>query len=172
MILRAHGTTLARAGLLAALALTIAAFLRAPAPWLAAVIALTILYASLLAAVTRGARRARVQAAATEHAALHDPVTELPNRVLFHDRVHQAIAHPDRNGTGLAVMMLDLDRFKEVNDSLGHHNGDLLLCMLGARLTAAVRASDSVARLGGDEFAGLGKRRRAPGTAPRPPAAT
>ena len=155
MILRGSGTTLARAGLLAALALTAAAFRYAPAPWLAAVIALTVLYASLLSAVTRGARRARLQAVANEHAALHDPVTELPNRVLFHDRIHQAIARAGRDGTGVAVMMLDLDRFKEINDTLGHHNGDLLLCMLGVRLTAAVRASDSVARLGGDEFAVL-----------------
>jgi diguanylate cyclase (GGDEF)-like protein len=155
MTLRGGASILARAGLLAALALTATATALAPPVWIAAVGALTAMYATLLAAVTRGARRARLQAAATEHAALHDPVTELPNRVLFHDRVHQAIARAGRDGTGLAVMMLDLDRFKEVNDTLGHHNGDLLLCMLGARLTAAVRASDSVARLGGDEFAVL-----------------
>ena len=126
----------ARAGLLVALALAVAAALAAPALWVAAVGVSTALYALLLAAVTRGSHRAQLQAAATEHAALHDPVTELPNRVLFHDRVHQAIARAQRDGHGLAVMMLDVDRFKEVNDTLGHHNGDLLLCEVGARLTA------------------------------------
>jgi diguanylate cyclase (GGDEF)-like protein len=155
MTARGHGLMLARAGMLAALALAGLAALTAPAAWLAAVAALTCLYAALLAGVTRGARRLRLHAAATEYAALHDPVTELPNRVLFHDRVHQAIALADRTGAGVAVMMIDLDRFKEINDTLGHHNGDLLLHTIGARLRGAVRASDSVARLGGDEFAVL-----------------
>ncbi len=92
---------------------------------------------------------------ASEHAALHDHVTELPNRVLFHDRVHQATNRAAREGRAVAVLMIDLDRFKEINDTLGHHNGDLLLCTIGERLTATLRASDSVARLGGDEFAVL-----------------
>jgi diguanylate cyclase len=75
--------------------------------------------------------------------------------VLFHDRVHQALKAAVREGTGLAVLTIDLDRFKEINETLGHHNGDLLLCTVGARLGRALRGSDSVARLGGDEFAVL-----------------
>src|SRR3954452_2941678 len=88
-----------------------------------------------------------------EFGMLHDPLTELPNRLLFHDRVHQAILGATRTGTRVAVMVLDVDRFKEVNDTLGHHMGDLLLYELGYRLTETLRQSDSVARLGGDEFA-------------------
>jgi len=84
---------------------------------------------------------------------LHDPLTELPNRLLFHDRVHQAILGATRTGTRAAVIVLDVDRFKEINDALGHHMGDLLLYELGYRLTETLRQSDSVARLGGDEFA-------------------
>jgi diguanylate cyclase len=93
------------------------------------------------------------QLADNEFAMLHDPLTELPNRLLFHDRVHQAILGATRTGTRVAVMVLDVDRFKEVNDALGHHTGDLLLYELGYRLTETLRQSDSVARLGGDEFA-------------------
>ena len=93
------------------------------------------------------------QLADNEFAMLHDPLTELPNRLLFHDRVHQAILGATRTGARAAVMMLDVDRFKEVNDALGHHMGDLLLYELGYRLTETLRQSDSVARLGGDEFA-------------------
>jgi diguanylate cyclase (GGDEF)-like protein len=88
-----------------------------------------------------------------EFAMLHDPLTELPNRLLFHDRVHRAILGATRTGTRVGVMVLDVDRFKEVNDTLGHHIGDLLLYELGYRLTETLRQSDSVARLGGDEFA-------------------
>jgi diguanylate cyclase (GGDEF)-like protein len=88
-----------------------------------------------------------------EFGMLHDPLTELPNRLLFHDRVHQAILGATRTGTRVAVMVLDVDRFKDVNDGLGHHTGDLLLYELGYRLTETLRQSDSVARLGGDEFA-------------------
>jgi diguanylate cyclase (GGDEF)-like protein len=94
-----------------------------------------------------------VQRVDNEFAMLHDPLTELPNRLLFHDRVHQAILGAARTGTRVAVMVLDVDRFEEVNDSLGHHMGDLLLYELGSRLTDTLRQSDSVARLGGDEFA-------------------
>jgi diguanylate cyclase (GGDEF)-like protein len=88
-----------------------------------------------------------------EFAMLHDPLTELPNRLLFHDRVHQAILGATRTGNRVAVLVLDVDRFKEINDALGHHMGDLLLYELGYRLTETLRQSDSVARLGGDEFA-------------------
>ena len=87
--------------------------------------------------------------------ALHDPLTGLPNRELFADRVGQAIRNADRELRPAALLLLDLDRFKEVNDTLGHHHGDLLLIQVGRRLAAALREADTVARLGGDEFAVL-----------------
>ena len=86
-------------------------------------------------------------------AALHDPLTGLANRQLLADRVSLAIAHAHRNTGALAVVYLDLDGFKEVNDILGHDAGDRLLEMVGQRLVAAVREVDTVARVGGDEFA-------------------
>ena len=86
-------------------------------------------------------------------AALHDPLTGLANRQLLADRVSLAIAHARRNTCALAVVYLDLDGFKEVNDTLGHDAGDRLLEMVGQRLGAAVREVDTVARVGGDEFA-------------------
>lgn len=95
------------------------------------------------------------QAIRNEHQALHDGLTGLPNRVLLRDRVEHAIEAASRANTSVAIMLMDLDRFKEINDSLGHHNGDLLLKELGERLREAVRRSDTVARLGGDEFAVL-----------------
>jgi diguanylate cyclase (GGDEF)-like protein/PAS domain S-box-containing protein len=87
------------------------------------------------------------------HLALHDPLTGLPNRRLFNDRLRQALARAERSGQSLAVMLLDLDQFKEVNDTLGHGVGDKLLSAVAARLTGIARAGDSWARLGGDEFA-------------------
>jgi diguanylate cyclase (GGDEF)-like protein len=113
---------------------------------------LTLLYLLLFRIVAGASTRLRRQAAENEHLALHDPLTDLPNRSLFHDRSQQAILSARRDGTGVALMILDLDRFKEVNDTLGHHNGDLLLQEIGARLRTGLRESDSVARLGGDEF--------------------
>jgi diguanylate cyclase (GGDEF)-like protein len=86
-------------------------------------------------------------------AALHDPLTGLANRQLLADRVSLAIAHARRNNSALAVVYLDLDGFKEVNDTLGHDAGDKLLEMVARRLLAAVREVDTVARVGGDEFA-------------------
>jgi diguanylate cyclase (GGDEF)-like protein len=113
---------------------------------------LTLLYLLLFRIVAGASTRLRRQAAENEHLALHDPLTDLPNRSLFHDRAQQAILGSRRDQTGVALMILDLDRFKEVNDTLGHHNGDLLLQEIGARLRSGLRESDSVARLGGDEF--------------------
>ncbi len=82
----------------------------------------------------------------------YDSLTGLPNRVLFHDRLEQAIAHASRNNQYLALLFLDLDRFKHVNDSVGHAGGDILLKEVATRLQSSVRKSDTVARTGGDEF--------------------
>src|SRR5206468_7239549 len=86
--------------------------------------------------------------------AFSDHLTGLPNRALLHDRTEQAIRLAGRHGL-VAALLLDLDRFKEVNDTLGHHHGDLLLQQVAERLRGRLRASDTVARLGGDEFAVL-----------------
>jgi len=88
-----------------------------------------------------------------KRAAMHDPLTDLPNRKMFMNRLKQAFAEYHRKGTGSSVILLDLDRFKEVNDTLGHPAGDELLNQVARRLKDVVRASDTVARLGGDEFA-------------------
>ena len=87
-----------------------------------------------------------------ERMALHDALTGLANRVLFMDRVDVALAHKERTGKLVAVMFMDLDRFKQINDSLGHEVGDNLLCDVAARICELVRPSDTVARFGGDEF--------------------
>ncbi len=102
-----------------------------------------------LVAVYRGGQAARM----SEHRALHDQLTGLPNRLLFQDRVAQTLRQARRGRSRLAVLLMDLDRFKEVNDTLGHHHGDLLLQQVGPRLLAELREGDTVARLGGDEFA-------------------
>ena len=87
------------------------------------------------------------------HMAQHDALTDLPNRVLLRERLEHALAVTRRGGTSLAVLMLDLDRFKEVNDTLGHPTGDALLQAVAARLLGCVRETTLIARLGGDEFA-------------------
>jgi len=84
--------------------------------------------------------------------ASHDPLTGLLNRMLFNDRLTLELAHAHRNRRKLALMLLDLDHFKDVNDTLGHSVGDQLLRLVGKRLTSVLRKSDSVARMGGDEF--------------------
>jgi diguanylate cyclase (GGDEF)-like protein len=86
------------------------------------------------------------------HLAEHDALTNLPNRILLNDRLEMARARVKRFRSVLAVLMIDLDRFKEVNDSLGHLAGDQLLCWVAERLVALVRKTDTVARIGGDEF--------------------
>ncbi len=87
-----------------------------------------------------------------ERRALHDPLTELPNRALFWDRLENAIGRAARHGEALAVLFMDLDRFKVINDGFGHIAGDRLLAAVASRLQAAVRYPDTVARFGGDEF--------------------
>lgn len=86
------------------------------------------------------------------HLAYHDALTGLPNRILLNDRLGQALASAQRTGTRGALMILDLDRFKDINDSLGHSMGDLLLKAVGERLRGLLRKSDTVSRMGGDEF--------------------
>jgi diguanylate cyclase (GGDEF)-like protein/PAS domain S-box-containing protein len=97
----------------------------------------------------------RAQKDALEYQTLHDPLTGLPNRTLFNDRLRQGIVVAHRERKPLALLIMDMDRFKEVNDTLGHHIGDLLLQQVALRLAATLRQSDTVARLGGDEFAVL-----------------
>jgi diguanylate cyclase (GGDEF)-like protein/PAS domain S-box-containing protein len=87
-----------------------------------------------------------------EYLAMHDPLTGLPNRVLLLERLEQAIASVGRRRDMAALLLLDLDRFKDVNDTLGHPAGDLLLQQVAVRLSASVREVDTVARIGGDEF--------------------
>jgi diguanylate cyclase (GGDEF)-like protein len=89
---------------------------------------------------------------ALEHLALHDPLTGLPNRALIVDRINQMLARTRRYGLRSALLFLDLDDFKEINDTLGHQAGDQLLVAVGKRLQEAARPSDTVGRLGGDEF--------------------
>ena len=94
----------------------------------------------------------REQERIIHHMAYHDALTGLPNRVLLNDRLHQALTSAKRSATAGALMMLDLDRFKDINDSLGHSTGDALLKEVGRRLTDILRKSDTVSRMGGDEF--------------------
>jgi diguanylate cyclase (GGDEF)-like protein len=96
--------------------------------------------------------RRRVEARIA-HLAHHDMLTDLPNRALLRDRLEQAIAAMRQGGRRLAVLMLDLDRFKEINDTLGHSAGDALLKAITRRLRGCIRETDTIARLGGDEFA-------------------
>ncbi|MDP2725809.1 MAG: sensor domain-containing diguanylate cyclase, partial [Syntrophales bacterium] len=86
------------------------------------------------------------------HMAYHDFLTGLPNRLLFTDRLNVAMAQARRQQVKIALMMLDLDKFKEINDTLGHNAGDILLQKVGKRLAELVREGDTAARVGGDEF--------------------
>jgi diguanylate cyclase (GGDEF)-like protein len=100
-----------------------------------------------------------------EHLAHHDPLTGLPNRLLLYDRFAQAVAHADRTHSKVALLFLDLDRFKTINDSLGHPVGDKLLQTLAGRLQECIRDTDTISRQGGDEFVILATELRDPDTA-------
>jgi diguanylate cyclase (GGDEF)-like protein len=121
-------------------------------------LALLIAWHTLRTASLRS-RLIRKQMAELEHSraalreeATHDPLTGLANRRLFYDRLHQAVRHAHRYGGKVGILYVDLDRFKDINDRLGHHVGDAVLTEVAKRLTTNIRDSDSVARLGGDEF--------------------
>lgn len=132
--------------------------------WLAAtigIISMGLLLVTLATAVYDAHLqwRARIQAlqleqanAQLQHQATHDALTGLPNRTLFLDRLGREIAHAERDGHAFAVLVVDLDRFKVINDTLGHGPGDALLIEIARRLSSAVRTVDTVARTGGDEF--------------------
>src|SRR6476469_1096555 len=122
----------------------------------------------LVAAYAAGSRRAGAQASAVaarrhaeiqrtvdelEHEARYDRLTELPNRWYIHESLGDAIEDARTSGGSAALLLLDLDRFKDVNDTFGHQYGDLLLCRVAERLPAELRGGDTVGRLGGDEFA-------------------
>jgi diguanylate cyclase (GGDEF)-like protein len=113
---------------------------------------LLLLYAVLFRIVAGASRTLRRQARENAYLAYHDPLTDLPNRSLFGERVHEAIEAARRGGRGLAVMIMDLDRFREINDTLGHHTGDRLLAEIGPRLRRALNDGEVISRLGGDEF--------------------
>ena len=102
-------------------------------------------------------RQVRSRETRLDHIAHHDELTRLPNRVLFNDRLDHALRMAERRDQQVALMFLDLDRFKQINDTLGHGIGDGLLIEVGKRLSKVVRRSDTVARLGGDEFAIVGE---------------
>jgi diguanylate cyclase (GGDEF)-like protein/PAS domain S-box-containing protein len=106
-------------------------------------------------AVKRDVTAALAREAAIRHLAHHDTLTGLPNRALFRDRLGQALAETRRSGELRALMLLDLDRFKDINDTSGHDVGDLLLVEVARRLESCIREVDTVSRLGGDEFAVL-----------------
>jgi diguanylate cyclase (GGDEF)-like protein len=114
---------------------------------------LLVLWATLLTVVAGASKRLRRQAAEKEEQALSDGLTGLPNRTMFQNLIERAMTGVGRRKKMGVVMLMDLDRFKDVNDTLGHHNGDLLLQRIGSRLHSVLRDTESVARLGGDEFA-------------------
>jgi diguanylate cyclase (GGDEF)-like protein len=115
----------------------------------AVILVMSFLYRSLVDLVSELEQREQ----AAQHLALHDQLTSLANRALLEDRLAQALTRYRRTGEQVALLMLDLDRFKQVNDTLGHNAGDMLVQEVGERLKSLVRESDTVARIGGDEFA-------------------
>jgi diguanylate cyclase (GGDEF)-like protein len=111
--------------------------------------------------VRRDITERKLLEAAVEHMAMHDALTNLPNRAMFYRELERALARAEREPCRIAVILVDLDRFKEVNDSFGHASGDQLLVEVGRRLVDCVRTEDLVARLGGDEFAVIAVNREA-----------
>lgn len=123
--------------------------------YMALALGLGLLYVGLYQLVSRASRRIRRQADENHHQATHDLLTDLPNRRQLLERLDGAIVAGLAGGRSTAVLLVDLDRFKELNDAMGHHAGDRLLCMIGERLVETVPDAAVVARLGGDEYAVL-----------------
>jgi diguanylate cyclase (GGDEF)-like protein len=123
------------------------------APALLAVLLLVVCIVALLLTVVR-ARSLKLQSSEQQlkHGALHDPLTGLANRSLLAERLDAMLKFPTRSSRTIAVLYLDIDRFKHVNDTFGHSAGDELICQFAARLTALVREDDTIVRMGGDEF--------------------
>jgi len=122
-------------------------------PLAAGIVAVLVgLYFSFFPILRRVTRTLRRQVEEIEHKAYHDGLTDLPNRTAFNDRAEAAVREARARGSRLAVIVIDLDRFKEINDTLGHDSGDRLLRALAASLPSQMRDGDMVARLGGDEF--------------------
>jgi diguanylate cyclase (GGDEF)-like protein len=126
------------------------------------IVGLAVFYGVLFRFIASASRRLQRQAAELRasaerdrHQATHDALTGLPNRELLRDRLGQGLAAATRSEGESALLLIDLDRFKEINDSLGHSYGDKLLCQVGPRLRSVLRDGDTVSRLGGDEFAVL-----------------
>jgi diguanylate cyclase (GGDEF)-like protein len=117
------------------------------------VVGLVLLWGTMVGIVAGASQRLRRQAAEKEEQALSDGLTGLPNRTMFQTLLERGMSGIGRRKKMGVVMLMDLDRFKDVNDTLGHHNGDLLLQRIGSRLHSVLRDTESVARLGGDEFA-------------------
>ena len=109
-------------------------------------------YVLMFRMVSRASTRLRQTAARNDYLAHHDVLTDLPNRALLTDRLERAIVEARRHGKDVGVLLIDLDRFKEINDTLGHETGDVLLQQVGERISGELREMDTVARLGGDEF--------------------
>jgi diguanylate cyclase (GGDEF)-like protein len=119
-------------------------------------ILLSLLFASLIYVLGTGRSRALLlvheRTDQLRYQALHDSLTGLPNRALIIDRIDQMLARARRAHTPVAALFLDLDNFKDINDTWGHNAGDVLLAGVGARLSSALREEDTIGRLGGDEF--------------------
>ncbi|MFA6061024.1 MAG: sensor domain-containing diguanylate cyclase [Gallionella sp.] len=116
---------------------------------------LTLSLANAIALVMENARKMAAFERTHQHlthTALHDPLTKLPNRTLLYDRLIQAINHANRHHTRLTLMFCDLDDFKTINDTLGHHAGDQVLRTIAERMASCIRVNDTLARIGGDEF--------------------